>query len=90
MKTVTLISKTDCHLCEIAKEVLLKTQKDLPFELRERKIVEGDVDFVTYHERVPVILIDGEYVFQYRVSEKQLRDKLKESVPPTSLGRACP
>ncbi len=87
MKTVTLISKTDCHLCEIAKEVLRKTQVDVPFELRERKIVEGNADFVTYHERVPVILIDGEFAFQYRVSEKQLRDKLLSGTAQASPGR---
>ena len=88
MKTVTLISKTDCHLCEIAKEVLLKTQMVLPFELREQKIVEGDAEFVAYHERVPVILIDGEFAFQYRLSEKQLRDRLLRGPSSASSGGA--
>ena len=78
MKTVTLLSKTDCHLCEVAKEVLLKAQKSTPFTLQEKKIAPGERDFELYHERVPVILIDGQFEFQYRVSEKQLLERLKE------------
>jgi glutaredoxin len=78
MKTVTLLSKADCHLCEIAKEVLLIAQKRMPFGLQERKITAEDPDFETYRERVPVILIDGVFGFQYRVSEQQLLDRLRE------------
>ena len=77
MKTVTLISKKDCHLCDVAKEVLLKVQRKVPFTLDEKKIVPGDTDFETYHERVPVILINGEVAFQYKVIEAQLETKLR-------------
>lgn len=78
MKTVTLLSRADCHLCEVAKEVLLKIQKQMPFELQERKIAAGEPDFETYQERVPVILIDGNFGFQYRVSEQELVKRLSE------------
>ena len=78
MKTVTLISKTDCHLCEIAKEVLLRVQKSTPFEFQERKIVPGESNFEKYKEHVPVILFDGKLEFQHRVSERELRERLKE------------
>ena len=78
MKTVTLFSKADCHLCDVAKGVLLNAQKKVPFELHEKKISEGDSDYDTYEARVPVILIDGEFGFQYRVSEQRLLARLKE------------
>ncbi len=77
MKTVTLISKDDCHLCDAAREVLLKARKKTAFNLNERKITAGDGDFETYHERIPVILIEGEFAFQYRVSERLLLEKLE-------------
>ena len=77
MKTVTLISKDDCRLCEVAKEVLRKVQEDFTFHLEEKKIVPGSADFEQYHERVPVILIDGDFAFQYRISERQMLEKLK-------------
>ena len=72
MKTVTLISKDDCHLCDAAKNVLLKAQKNIAFALKEKKITPGSPEFETYHERVPVVLIDEEFAFQYKVSELQL------------------
>ena len=77
MKTVTLISKDDCHLCETAKEVLLSVREKIAFELMERKISAADADFENYHERIPVVLIDGTFAFQYRISERQLIDKLE-------------
>ncbi|HTX18497.1 MAG TPA: glutaredoxin family protein [Bacteroidota bacterium] len=76
MKIVTLISKEECHLCDAAKEVLARTRLDIPFELREKKIVPGDAEFELYRERIPVILIDGEFAFQFRVPERELRDRL--------------
>ena len=77
MKTVTLISKDDCHLCDVAKAVLREAQKKTPFILKEKKIVPGEADFEIYHERIPVILIEGEFAFQYKVSERQLLERLK-------------
>ena len=78
MKRVTLISKDDCHLCDVAKEVILSVRKKIAFELTETKIVPGEQDFKTYSERIPVILIDGKFAFQYKVSERQLLEKLKQ------------
>ena len=72
MKTVTLISKDDCHLCDAAKSVILNAQKKIAFDLKERKIAPGSPEFEAYHERIPVVLIDEEFAFQYKVSELQL------------------
>ena len=78
MKRVTLISKDDCHLCDVAKEVILGVRKKIAFEFNETKIVPGEKDFETYGERIPVILIDGKFAFQYKVSERQLMEKLQQ------------
>jgi len=72
MKTVTFISKDDCHLCDVAKSVLLTAQKKIAFDLKEKKITPSDPEFEMYHERIPVVLIDDEFAFQYKVSELQL------------------
>jgi Glutaredoxin-like domain (DUF836) len=72
MKTVTFISKDDCHLCDAAKSEILKARKKIGFILNERKITPGSAEFDEYHERVPVVLIDEEFAFQYKVSELQL------------------
>ncbi len=35
MVNVTIYSKKDCHLCDIAKEKLLEIQQEFPFSLAE-------------------------------------------------------
>ena len=81
MRTVTLISKDDCSLCDVAKAVLLNTRKTFPFALEEKKITPTDSEFEKYRERIPVILIDGEFAFQYKVSERQLLEELGKNNP---------
>ncbi len=76
---VELYSKDDCHLCEVARRVLLMVQKKYPFEFIETKIEPGTERYEDLKERVPVIFVNKEFAFQYRVSERELIDKLGES-----------
>ena len=79
MKTVTIYSKPDCHLCDIAKERVLKVQKKIPFDLKFVDIRGTQALFDQYSEKIPVVSVDQEEVFVYRVSEKLLAKKLLES-----------
>ena len=79
MKKVTIYSKPDCHLCDIAKERVLNVQKKIPFELEMIDIRGTQVLFDRYCERIPVIAVNQEEVFEYRVSEKILAKKLLEA-----------
>ena len=81
MILVELYSKEDCHLCEVAKDALKKIQKLYPFELQEIKIQEGDEYFEAMKERIPVIHLNKEFAFQYRVPEKEFIKKLQSIVP---------
>lgn len=74
---VELYSKDDCHLCEIAKEVLLKIQKNHSFQFVEIKIQPGTPEFDQYKERIPVIFVNKEFAFQYKVSEREFIKKLE-------------
>ena len=77
MILVELYSRDDCHLCEIAKEVLIGVQRRHPFELNELKIREGDEYFEEMKERIPVVYINKEFAFQGHVPERELIAKLK-------------
>ncbi len=79
MKTVTIYSKPACHLCDIAKERVLKVQKNIPFDLKFVDIRGTQALFDQYCEKIPVVSVDQEEVFVYRVSEKLLAKKLLES-----------
>ena len=76
MIVVELFSKDDCHLCEVAKETLLRVRNRHPFELRETRIREGDRLFEQMKDRIPVIHIDGEFGFQYRIKEEDFIRRL--------------
>ena len=77
MVKVTLYSKKDCHLCDVAKETLLRIQKEYGFSLIEIDIEKDRAIFKKYKYLIPVIEIDGEIVSNYRVDENKLILKLK-------------
>ena len=72
MRTVTLYSKPDCCLCDEALEVIARVRDEHPFELVKVNI-ESDARLSAVHgERIPVVLVDGEEKFVYRVDEESL------------------
>jgi glutaredoxin len=67
MKTVTVYSRTGCHLCENAIEQIESVNSDLDFKL-EIKLIDNDPQLEKmYGEQVPVILIDQQPHDYWRV-----------------------
>ena len=79
MTLVELYSKEECHLCDEARAVLEKVQKQMPFLLREFKLTPGDQYFEEYKEMFPVVHIDKELAFRHRVSENMLKIRLQQA-----------
>ena len=77
MATVTIYSKKECHLCDIAKEELEALQCDYEFSLKEVDIENDKLAFEKYKYLIPVIEVDGEIISTYRVNKKKLTDILK-------------
>ena len=78
MAAVTLYSKPGCHLCEVARDVLLRVQKTQPFELAEINIQDDPALLSEYGEQIPVGLLNGTFLFEYVADESRLRELLKE------------
>ena len=76
MREVTLYGRAGCHLCEEAREVLERVRAELPFALRERDIDADEALLKAYLERIPVIALDGEELFDLFVDEAELRRRL--------------
>jgi len=77
--TLTLIGKPDCHLCDVAREVVETVVADLPedaVEVDERSIVDDPALYALWWEKIPVILIDGSLHAHWRVSPERLRAAL--------------
>lgn len=87
MTTLTLIGKPDCHLCDVAEQIVETVVGELPAEVADRLVVEQASiaeDAALYErwwEKIPVLLIDGELHAQWRVSADRLRAALLAADP---------
>jgi glutaredoxin len=72
MARVVLYTATGCHLCERAREVL----DAAGVSYRETDITGNAELEAAYREWLPVVEIDGERAFVYRVPVEALRRKL--------------
>jgi glutaredoxin len=70
---VTLVSRTGCHLCETAEELLRRLSAELGFALREVDVDASPVLRNEFSDRVPVILIDGKEHGYWKVEEARFR-----------------
>ncbi|TFB17103.1 glutaredoxin family protein [Microbacterium sp. 3H14] len=86
MTTLTLIRKPDCHLCEVASEVIDAVVAELPDAAAEQiEIVEASINddpalYELWWEKIPVLLIDGELHAHWRVTPDRLREALETAV----------
>ena len=80
MTTVTLIGKPDCHLCDVARDVVETVVAELPedtVEVEELSIADDPALYARWWEKIPVVLIDGELHGHWRVSPDRLRAALE-------------
>jgi glutaredoxin len=77
VKVLTVYSKPDCHLCAEAVAVLRDLQAELEFDLLVRDISRDDALHRAYFERIPVVALDGEELFEYFVDEAVVRERLE-------------
>jgi glutaredoxin len=76
LKTVTLYGREGCHLCDDARAALARVQARTPFRLVEVDIERDDELHRRYLERIPVIALDGEEIFDYFVDEEALARRI--------------
>jgi len=77
--TLTLIGKPDCHLCDVAREVVETVVAELPedaVDVEELSIADDPALYAVWWEKIPVVLIDGELHGHWRVSPDRLRAAL--------------
>ena len=77
MRTVTLYSRPGCHLCDEARAALENVRRQVEFELREIDIETDDALHRAYLERIPVVELDGEHLFDHVVDERTLTARLR-------------
>jgi redox-sensing transcriptional repressor len=83
VSVVVLFGRPGCCLCDDARAVLERVRAEHPFELLERDIERDDNLLRDYLERIPVVTLDGEELFDFAVDERVLRDRLARVRPVT-------
>jgi glutaredoxin len=73
---VTLYGKPGCHLCEQALEVVRGVQDERAFDLEEVDVSLDPALNRRYGERIPVLALEGEELFEHFVDGDVLRRRL--------------
>ena len=79
MRTVTLYGRVGCHLCDDARAALLELRSRVPFELVEVDIEADDDLHRRYLERIPVVALDGEELYDFFVDAEDLASRVSSA-----------
>ena len=77
MTVVTVYSRLNCHLCDVAVDALESVRTELAFEI-EKIYIDGDAELIKkYGEEVPVIHIDGKHHDYWRIDAERFKSSLE-------------
>jgi glutaredoxin len=79
--TVTLYGKPGCHLCDDARAVVSEALASRDVELEEVDVTLDPALEHRYGERIPVLAVDGEELFEYVIDARALADRLDKVTP---------
>jgi glutaredoxin len=74
---VEIFTRPDCHLCDDAKAVIERVKQRYPFDLKITNIEKDSALEAAYGSEIPVITINGNKAFKYRVDETEFARKVK-------------
>ncbi len=77
MRKVTVISRTGCHLCEIAIDKINLVKDQFKFELEIKLINDLPELEQEYGEQVPLIMIDNKIHDYWRVDIERFTKAIK-------------
>ena len=73
---LTIYQRDGCHLCEIANAQLERLQSEYQFELEQVDIESNDELHRLYLERIPVIALGGEELYDFEIDLQDLKSRL--------------
>ena len=80
--SLTVIGKPECHLCDVAHDIVERVVADLPASVADRvdvseaSILDDPALYELWWEKIPVVLIDGRLHAHWRVAPERLRTAL--------------
>jgi len=85
MTSLEVFSKDDCPLCDEAKELLHRINKEFGFEIKETTLKPDDPEFQRHKISFPVVLASNGKKVWGKVTEPQLRTLFLSLTPPPRL-----
>ncbi len=82
MRHVTFYGRAGCHLCQDAMTVVQRVRARQDFSLEIVDIDSDDGLLLAYLERIPVVAVDGQELFQFYVDEPALVRAVANLGPP--------
>jgi glutaredoxin len=76
MPTITIYGKPGCHLCDDARAAIRRATVTRAVRVEEVDITVDPGLHARYGERIPVVLLDGELLFEFQVDEGVLERRL--------------
>ncbi len=76
---VTILSREECHLCDVVYRIATHLQAELNFTTRKVNIEGNSALTERYGSRVPVVLLDEVEHFAGKVTEGELRRAIKRA-----------
>ena len=86
MRTITILSKEECHLCDHAKEVVERLTEEFQLELEVVPMTTPEGQELAVRAGMlfpPAVLVDGQPYSYGRLSERHLRRELQRRRTPT-------
>jgi hypothetical protein len=76
---LTIYTRPGCHLCQEMKVIVERVVRDTHAQARIEEIdIAKDADLeARYGTEIPVLLVNGKKAAKYRVTEEELRRRLK-------------
>jgi predicted thioredoxin/glutaredoxin len=78
-RRVRFLTKPGCHLCDVARPVLIGVLSELSLAFDEVDITTDDALYARYWTDIPVVLVDGEVVAIHHVDPTRLTAALDKS-----------
>lgn len=75
---VVLIGRPQCHLCDDARAVVSSVCEPLGVAWTEQSILDDPALYDEYEERIPVLLVDGEFAGQWLLDADELKARLSD------------
>ena len=75
--TLTLYTRPGCHLCDEMKEIVLPVAVEYGCAVDQVDISADAQLEAEFGQEIPVLLVNGRKAFKYRVSEREIRRRLR-------------